>query len=361
PHSAQLVDAYHRRASRLHEKYDCYLGRSRIATLTSARDGREGCVYCGRCLWGCPASALYTPSITLRECLTYPNFNYRPRYFVSHFTHNAQHQIEKIIINDDGQEDEFDVAGDRVVLAAGTLSSAKILLESVRRSTGEMVKLHGLMDNRQVLVPFVNPRMLGEQCTTESYQYHQLAIGIAGERKEEYIHGQITTLKSAVIHPIIANVPLSLRASIFAFRNVRAGLGVVNLNLCDRRREGNYVGLERDSVRGGTKLSIQYAPADNEPAVIDRAVKTVKSVLGDLGCFVPPGMVHVRPMGASVHYTGTLPMSAERKPYTTSKYGQSHDFENLYFVDGTTFPFLPAKNVTFTLMANAMRIADQAF
>ncbi|MFN0071598.1 MAG: hypothetical protein ACKVVP_08950, partial [Chloroflexota bacterium] len=42
PHSAQLVDAYHRRASRLHEKYDCYLGRSRIATLTSARDGREG-------------------------------------------------------------------------------------------------------------------------------------------------------------------------------------------------------------------------------------------------------------------------------------------------------------------------------
>jgi hypothetical protein len=27
-------------------------------------------------------------------------------------------------------------------------------------------------------------------------------------------------------------------------------------------------------------------------------------------------------------------------------------------VDGTTFPFLPAKNLTLSLMANAARIAD---
>ena len=41
--------------------------------------------------------------------------------------------------------------------------------------------------------------------------------------------------------------------------------------------------------------------------------------------------------------------------------GQSHDFENLYLVDGVTFPFLPAKNLTFTLMANAARIAAESF
>jgi hypothetical protein len=27
-------------------------------------------------------------------------------------------------------------------------------------------------------------------------------------------------------------------------------------------------------------------------------------------------------------------------------------------VDGATFPFLPAKNITFTLMANAVRVAE---
>jgi choline dehydrogenase-like flavoprotein len=40
---------------------------------------------------------------------------------------------------------------------------------------------------------------------------------------------------------------------------------------------------------------------------------------------------------------------------------RSHDFENLYLVDGSTFPFLPSKNITFTLMANAVRIAEAAF
>ena len=39
----------------------------------------------------------------------------------------------------------------------------------------------------------------------------------------------------------------------------------------------------------------------------------------------------------------------------------SSDIENLYFADGSTFPDLPAKNLTFTLMANASRIAEEAF
>ena len=66
-------------------------------------------------------------------------------------------------------------------------------------------------------------------------------------------------------------------------------------------------------------------------------------------------------MGSSVHYAGTLPMSAERRPLTASPECRSHDFENLFLVDGSTFPFLPAKNITFTLMANAIRVADRVF
>ena len=30
---------------------------------------------------------------------------------------------------------------------------------------------------------------------------------------------------------------------------------------------------------------------------------------------------------------------------------------NVYFIDGSSFPSLAAKNLTFTLMANAMRVA----
>jgi choline dehydrogenase-like flavoprotein len=87
----------------------------------------------------------------------------------------------------------------------------------------------------------------------------------------------------------------------------------------------------------------------------------MRRVLRGLGCLVAPGSTHIRPMGASVHYAGTIPMSEKAMPLTASPLCRSHDFENLFLVDGTTFPFLPAKNITFTLMANAARVADLAF
>jgi choline dehydrogenase-like flavoprotein len=89
------------------------------------------------------------------------------------------------------------------------------------------------------------------------------------------------------------------------------------------------------------------------------AVRQSKGALGQLGCLVPPGMTRVLPKGASVHYSGTLPMTAGPGRFTCDARGRSRDFPNLCIADGAGFPFLPAKNLTFTLMANAARIADR--
>jgi choline dehydrogenase-like flavoprotein len=62
-------------------------------------------------------------------------------------------------------------------------------------------------------------------------------------------------------------------------------------------------------------------------------------------------------MGASVHYAGTLPMTLSGGDFTTDRDGRCRPFENLVVADGSTLPVLPAKNLTFTLMANATRIA----
>ena len=136
---------------------------------------------------------------------------------------------------------------------------------------------------------------------------------------------------------------------------------IVNVNFHDTRRDSNSVTLEKDAASGREKLVIHYAPAPGEATWIASGLSRVKSALWKLGCVVPPGMAHVRPMGASAHYAGTLPMSKTAAPHTTDENCRSRDFENLYFADGATFPFLPAKNITFTLMANAVRVAENAF
>jgi choline dehydrogenase-like flavoprotein len=79
-----------------------------------------------------------------------------------------------------------------------------------------------------------------------------------------------------------------------------------------------------------------------------------------MNCVAPPNMTRTRPMGASVHYAGTLPMLANGGDLTTDRTGRCRPFDNLIIADGSTFSSLPAKNLTFTIMANATRIAREA-
>ncbi|MCH8806192.1 MAG: GMC family oxidoreductase [Planctomycetes bacterium] len=359
-HSRELLAAYARRKETLESKYGCYLGRSRVAVLTEPKPGRRQCEYLGRCIWGCPNGAFYTPSITLEECLQHPNFTYVPQMHVSHFKCDGTGRVTRVFAQplDGGATQEFPV--EKLALAAGTMCTARIFLESIFRDTGETAELHGLMDNRQILAPFIKPSMIGQSYDPESYQYHLLAMGLRGDEPKDYIHGQITCLTTALVHPIIQKIPLDLRTAVFVFRNARAGLGLLNVNFRDTRREGNAITLEPDG-NGGRSLVVNYTAEPSEKRRIRQAMRRARKALRRLGCLVAPGAVRIRAKGASVHYAGTLPMSNERRRFTTSKYGESHDFENLYIVDGSTFPFLPAKNITFTLMANAVRIADMAF
>ena len=97
-----------------------------------------------------------------------------------------------------------------------------------------------------------------------------------------------------------------------------------------------------------------------DPTSVDQALGRVRKALRLLGCIVPPGMQHTRPMGASVHYAGMIPMAAEGQ-FTTDARCRTRAWDNVWIADGATFPFLPSKNITFTLMANAARIAATAF
>ncbi|HEX5070062.1 MAG TPA: GMC oxidoreductase [Vicinamibacterales bacterium] len=355
-HSERLMASYRAQRDRLN-RAGAYVGRTRVATLSRPLGDREACDYTGRCLWGCPRGALYTPSATLRECLTFPAFEYVPGVEVSHLRADSAGRIVAAVATTvAGPAHEFPV--ERVALAAGALLSTRIFLASIQRESGSPVRLTGLMDNRQVLVPFLNLGMLGRPFRAETYQYHLLGMGLEGKTPRDYVHGQITTLKTALVHPLIQRLPLNLSASTRIFRSIHGALGLVNVNFRDTRRPDSFVELTSDAR---PRLRIHYTPDEGEPARMREAIARVKRALFRLNCVVPPGMAHVRPMGASVHYAGTVPMTPAGGSLTTTPDCQSRDFENLFLVDGATFPFLPAKNITFSLMANAVRVAEAAF
>jgi len=359
-HSKLLLGAYARKKAWLNRELRCYIGRSRSAVLSADWNGRKRCSYSGRCLWGCPSDSLYTPSVTLRECRAFTNFEYVSGLYASHFRFTAGGRIGSLVVcSSTGAETE--IATRTLVLAAGALSSAKIFLNSIYRDAGQFVTLRGLMDNRQVLAPFVNLQMVGRPYNPNTYQYHQIAIGVEGPKPLDYVHGLVTTLKTALIHPIVQSIPLDIGTALSFFRDLHAALGIVNINLSDTRRDENCLTLEPPSNGKPPRLLIHYELASAERERLKDTLKTFQKILWKLNCIAPGPMMHVRPMGASVHYAGAIPMSVTPGPLTCSKECRSHDFENLYLADGITFPELPSKNLTFTLMANAIRIAATAF
>jgi choline dehydrogenase-like flavoprotein len=360
---ARLLAAYERHRSRLSTRYKARLGRSRQAVLSRPIGERRACTYCGRCLWGCPQGAFYTPSLTLRECLSYANFQYVPNAFASHFELAPSGSIERLLSYDLDKGAQIQYAADAYVLACGTLSTSNLVLRTIYKSRREIVRLTGLMDNRQLLAPLCNLSMLGHPHDANSYQYHQLAFGIETDAPDRYVHGQITTLKTATTHPIFSKLPIDLRSAIGVFRHLRSSLTVLNLNFCDWRREGNYITLsdELRDARGWPTLTIKYRPTAEEPELLRKAHAVTRGFFRELGAPLIPGMTHIRPMGASVHYSGTLPMSTQKRQFSVSPECRFHDIDNLFVVDGSVMPFLPAKNLTFTLMANAARVASKAF
>ncbi|HNX96614.1 MAG TPA: hypothetical protein PKK12_02945 [Candidatus Aminicenantes bacterium] len=360
-HSALLMNRYLEKRQSLKRKFGCVMGRSRVAVLSRDLDGRKACDRTGRCMWGCPGGSLYTPSLTLDRLAGNPSFTYLPGRLVTHFRwEEPGRRITALHMRnlDTGKAEELPCR--HLILAAGTLSSIQIFLSSIRRATGQQVRLPGLMDNRQILMPFVSLGMIGHPFASESYQYHQLALAIPGDRPGELVHSQITALKTALFHPVLQSMPLDYRTSLYVGRALHAALGVINLNFSDSRRTGNTVWVEEGKDGGPDRLAMSYAPPAGEKAKVKRTMGQVAAILRHLGAIVPPTMSHVRPMGASVHYAGLLPMSRDGGELTTTPGGFSRDFPNLGFADGSTLPALPAKNLTLTLMALASRLVARA-
>jgi choline dehydrogenase-like flavoprotein len=357
-HAATLLASYQAKRDRIVTRDRVRLGHARIATLSRALGARPACHACGRCLWGCPSDALYTPSLTLRECRRDARFTYRAGWLATHLVLDAGASVRGVALRSLDAAREDTLAADAVVLAAGALGTSRIVLESLARA-GERVELPGLMDNRQVLMPFVNLKLVGRRFESASYQYHQLALAYEPDAARDVAHGLFTTLKTALVHPVAHALPGSLARGLGVLRNIHAALGLLNLNFADVRRDDCRVALEPLGEPGRSRLVLRYVPDAGEPARVAGALSALRRMLLRLGCIAPPQMTRWRPMGASVHYAGTLPMAREGGALSCDANGRLRGLRGAWIADGASFPTLPAKNLTFTLMANATRMAER--
>ena len=71
-------------------------------------------------------------------------------------------------------------------------------------------------------------------------------------------------------------------------------------------------------------------------------------------------LARLNPLGSSFHCGGTFPMRENPKQGETDVLGRPAGFHRVHLIDASVFPTIPASTITFSVMANAHRIASQA-
>ena len=104
------------------------------------------------------------------------------------------------------------------------------------------------------------------------------------------------------------------------------------------------------------RLVVEYGLTVREEQQHARAEREVMRHFRALGCWP---IKAVRPgHGASIHYAGTFPMAAEGSELTCDRDCRLRATRAVFMADASPFPRLPAKGLTFTIMANANRVGS---
>jgi hypothetical protein len=108
----------------------------------------------------------------------------------------------------------------------------------------------------------------------------------------------------------------------------------------------------------GDRLRIDFRLTPGESTLVASRDRLFARLLRRLGAFpikkVDPGF------GSSIHYAGTLPISAHERPLTTARDGRLHGTRRVFVADGSGLTYLPAKGLTLSLMARAHVVAQHA-
>ena len=256
-----------------------------------------------------------------------------------------------------------------VILAAGSLSSPQILLNSACSSFPQgLGNSHGLLgrylhdhpiEYAKISTDFIFGRLNdrekgGLYITRQEYAYSQPLRALAF-----LIYGGVGTHQPIVLHE---GLTVNNRPSI---AEAASSANKCHMSLClfgtQVPRAENYVSLhpDRKDRYGLPLLQINTRFSDDEQENMQRGRALMPDMLEAAGYQVLSFTSQLEPPGTSVHYGGTARMHHSSEYGVLDAWNRVHDIQNLLVVDASCFTTCVEKNPTLTAMALSMRAAEK--
>jgi choline dehydrogenase-like flavoprotein len=342
-----LLARYQRRRDRLNET-GFFLGGPRLAVSTRAHRARGPEAYRDMAYWADPDRAVYRPQFTLEELRRSPAFEYVPRHLVHAFVETRSGVHVQTTDERTGAREEHEAQA--LVLAAGTFGTARIVL----RSLGRWGLRVPILCNPYTYAPTVNLALLGRAVADRRHGLAQLTAMLrvpgAGGR---LVQAQVHSYRSLLTFKLMKEIPLGHRVSRQALQMLMPSFAILGIHHEDRPSAGKTCRLRR----GGDEpdvLEVRYQPSDDEVQTQRADERRLLGHFLRLGCL--PLKVMRLGHGSNMHYAGTFPILAEGGDLTCDLDSRLRATRAVYLADGSVFPWLPAKGLTFNIMANADRV-----
>ena len=341
------LDLLHRRLWRNRARLgadDLMLGRARVAVLNEDREGRGRCDLSGTCLWGCGRGATWSAAPEVAALRHQSGVEYVPDTCVDRLRRadDGTWIIEARTAS--GIRHSFHAR--RVVLAAGTLASTRLVLAALPDPPREV----RLLSNPMAAFLLLLPAMLGSP-RERAFGLAQLSFVLARVHGEEPAMGNLFSTMGLPVSEFLTHLPVTRRAGLPLLRMLLSATVVGNVFL-PGSLSAHAVGLDTD---GG--LRIRGGASDELPPALAAVRSRIGHGFRKVGGRMLPGSFVAGAAGADLHYAATLPIRARPAAHECRLDGEVAALPGIYVVDGAALPGLPAKAHTLTIMANADRVA----
>jgi choline dehydrogenase-like flavoprotein len=324
-------------------------GASRLA-VSAAADDPHRCRHCGLCLYGCPYKSIYNAAHTF-EALTHSGrIDYRGGIYVDRLTETGN--LVTIDFHERRRPTETGrLTASRVFVACGSISSTRLMLESI----GRIGLTRRLQDSQYFVIPMLTHRAAPVSVATQGNTLAQVFVELEDARISGHTtHLQIYGYNDIMLAALARRLPLREARLERMLRPLLGRLVLIQGFL----HSADSPGLALVCDAGRLRIT-----GEDTTAAGGQVRSLVRRLLAHgrlLGMAPVPGLAHLGRPGKSNHLGGSLPMRRKPGELETDTLGRIPNWSRVHVVDASVFPSVPATTVTISVMANAHRIACDA-
>ena len=254
-----------------------------------------------------------------------------------------------------GINETIEVKADRVFLAAGVIPTTGILLRSLSAQESAVF----IKDSQYFLLPAMLTKRVTGVRTEPLYALSQIFIELLDAQiSPRTVHLQLYTYND-LIGRAVRNIFGPLKAPLdFLARNWKAGWFCFRVSFT--RTNPILISTTLRSPENGGKLELKPVINPEARKVVGRVVhKLLKNSLR-VGAVPLPMLLQVAAPGRGFHAGGSFLMRVKPAGLETDTFGRPVGWRRIHAVDATVLPSIATTTLTFTVMANAHRIATAA-